>query len=165
MGTFEMVFCYSFMRFITELSKAEKITLKEAQKKHPNARFRNRCLALLLSDSGKQIKEIANFLSISKKYTISRWFNDWENYGIAGLLDAPKSGRPSKLNTKDNRHLNLVHRLLDKEKQDLDIVIHGVKEHLKVDMSKRTLNRFLKRLATDGDVLDFVLKRNRIKKK
>lgn len=151
------------MRYIHNLSKEEKGTLENGHRTGSTSRYRNRCQAILLSHQGYKINELSKMYSVNRD-TICRWFNDWESEGIEGLLDDTRSGRPAKLSVSNEEHINEVKRLLKEECQKLDKVRGELEESLGIEVSKRTLQRFLKVLAFDGDVFDYHLKNDKVKK-
>lgn len=96
------------MRYIEKLSKEAEETLREMWRNHPQNRARNRAHMLLLSNRGMSRSKIAEVTGVHVN-AVSRAFNGWEKQGIVGLLDKPKSGRPSKLTpTEQQRAVELV---------------------------------------------------------
>ena len=78
------------MRYIKDITPAELVTLKEAQKYSDKPYFRERTMAIELSYCGKTVPYIANLLH-TRTDTIYTWMNRWESEGIMGLMI--KSGR------------------------------------------------------------------------
>lgn len=148
------------MRFIKDLSDEEIIALKYGHHHGATARFRNRCQAILLSFSGKSIKELCTIFPANRQ-TICRWLDQWEQGGIEGLSDKPRSGRPPELDLNNELHVKKVKALLKKEQRDLDVILADLEEDLHITVSKWTLQRFLKVLTMDGDVSAYLLKQNR----
>lgn len=83
-------------RFVTALTKEQKACLNEVWKEGGTHRQRQRAQALLLSDQGKTIEELAAIFRVDRD-TVSRWIKQWEAKGMESLSDAPRSGRPSKM--------------------------------------------------------------------
>ncbi len=83
------------------LSEQERQVLRQAHKSAPSHRERQRAHALLLSDKGYRLDQLADIFEADRD-TISRWLDDWTEHGtehgVDGLRDAPKPGRPAKLN-------------------------------------------------------------------
>lgn len=150
------------MRYIKDLSEEMISTLEQGFRYGPSPRFRVRCQAILLSHQGAQIKELAALYDVDR-YSITNWYNRWESGGIAALMDAPKSGRPRKLDTDNAAHVERVKALVAKESQQLDQVREKLKEELSVELSRKTLKRFLKSLVTDGSVLEYQFKNTKMK--
>lgn len=96
------------MRYIEKLSKEAEETLREMWRNHPQARARNRAHMLLLSNQGFRRPMIAKITQVHVN-AVSRAFDGWEKEGVVGLLDDPKSGRPTKLTeTERQRAIELV---------------------------------------------------------
>lgn len=83
------------MKYVN-LSIAEEITIVEMRKYHSKSRVRERSHIVELSNKGKSIEQITEIIGRNRD-TVSTWLNSYEEYGIAGLFDAPKSGRPPKV--------------------------------------------------------------------
>ena len=66
---------------------------KGLKKEGLTERIKDRIHALLLSSKGFIVKELSTIFEVRRE-TILAWYNRWERDGIAGLSDAPKSGRP-----------------------------------------------------------------------
>ena len=58
-----------------------------------------RAQAILLSSRGYSREVIADICGVQRD-TVSDWLNRFARYRLAGLRDAPKSGRPSHLSTE-----------------------------------------------------------------
>lgn len=73
------------------------VALKEVAHTHPKAYMRERASALLKIHSGMSQKEVAQhgLLRYRKENTIGEWVKRYMTKGIEGLVDAPRSGRPS----------------------------------------------------------------------
>lgn len=135
------------IRYIEKLTAEEVRTLQDGFKYGPSGRFRQRCQCLLLSHQGKAPSEIAAIHQVNP-YTVYRCFDAWEARGLVGLYDKPRSGRPVKLG-QDNK--DQVAKLVKKDSQDLNQVLEAVEQQLGLQMSKRTLKRFLKKMVSDGN--------------
>lgn len=84
------------MKYIVELSEAEKKTLQQLSRYHPHADFRTRGLGLLLLESGRRVHEAALELEVSDK-SVYNWMHAWHDSGLCGLLVGHKGGRPRAL--------------------------------------------------------------------
>jgi len=84
------------MKFVSHLSPAVKRTLKEAQDHHPSGRVRQRAHALQLSHKSYSLSQLAEVFDVHRN-TVSQWIDDWETFGLIGLYDNAKSGRPTIL--------------------------------------------------------------------
>jgi transposase len=84
------------MKYLNPLKEEEKRTLKECLENHPSARTRARAHGILLSNRGFKIDEMARVFAVDRD-TVSHWLKRWEEAGLVGLYDDPRSGRPAKL--------------------------------------------------------------------
>ena len=78
------------------LSESEREVLRGAHKSAATHRERQRSHAVLLSAKGYRLDQLSDIFEAARD-TISRWLDAWQEHGIAGLSDAFKPGRPSKL--------------------------------------------------------------------
>jgi hypothetical protein len=62
------------MRFISQLTIEEKITLNEAHHNHPKFFVRQRAQALLWNNQGYTITQVFRLLGV-KRETMSAWFD------------------------------------------------------------------------------------------
>ena len=79
------------MLFANPMSPEEIQTLEEMHKNHPCHPPRIRAHAVLLSHSGLRLSQIASVYGVCRQ-TASTWLHAWEDEGICGLLDGPRSG-------------------------------------------------------------------------
>lgn len=79
-----------------KLKQYQLITLIEMRKYHPKAKVRERAHALELLGKGKKRKEVAEIFGRTKD-TISDWTVKYNKYGIAGLFDKERPGRPREV--------------------------------------------------------------------
>ena len=80
----------------------------------------NRCLAerariVLLTSEGMSVVKISERLQVTRP-TVYKWRQRYEESGVEGLRDQPRSGRPTKLtDTKIKRILQLTTECVPKE--------------------------------------------------
>jgi transposase len=151
------------MRYIKELTEEEVTQLQLGHKNGSSSRFRDRCQAILLSHQGYSINKLSDLFGV-RRDTISNWLSRWESEKFKGLEDKAKSGRPKCLSLDNEQHVQKVKSLLKKEQQKLAIVLAQIEGDLGISMSKKTLQRFLKSLVLDGDVIDYVSKNDKNQK-
>jgi len=84
------------MKFVQPLTPAEAELLRQFRKSGLTQRERERAHALLLSARGYTREQLADIFDVDND-TISGWIDRWHERGLDALADAPKSGRPSKL--------------------------------------------------------------------
>ena len=73
-------------------------------KKEKNARKQQRLLALAHFKDGKSRYKIAEYLKVSRT-SVNKWVSDFLNYGLEGLNESPRSGRPTMLTPKQLEQL------------------------------------------------------------
>lgn len=124
-----------------KLEEYEEITIKEMRKFHPKAKVRERAQAIELSNMGKCIKVVSEILRKTKK-TISTWIKNYEKYGIAGLFDKERSGRPREVTKEiENKIIEIAesqetctkNSIKEKIEAEFNIKFHPntIKYHLK----------------------------------
>lgn len=90
-----------------QLSQPERITLEEGYEHHTKSHVRRRCQALLLSDEGWKVAEIACLHHVRTR-TIYTWMNRWEQLGIVGMMILPGRGVKPKLSAQDQAVVEIV---------------------------------------------------------
>jgi len=91
----------------------------------------------LLSADGYPIEQLAGILRADRD-TISGWLTAWQNKGLDGLADAPKPGRPRKIDA------DLEYELLDLEYELLDLMQNptpALKALVQAHLKKRQASR------------------------
>jgi len=137
-------------KFIETLTEEEKASLQRGYSHGKSPLFRRKCHCILQSNGGKTAKELAGFFQVST-LTVLSWLKLWENEGIDGLKLKAGRGRKPKLDPSDPNHVQLVKALIGNGNQNLNKVRGQVAERLGTELSKKTLQRFLKSLETDGN--------------
>ena len=82
-------------RFVRALSPVELEQLQHLYRKTDSAALRSRCQMLLLSAQRRAVAEIAAVTFFGED-TVLYWIDRYEQAGLAGLEDRPRSGRPPK---------------------------------------------------------------------
>lgn len=136
-------------RFVEKLEEAQKRALEKGYKSGKHFLFRRKCQCILLSDQGKTIGELSELFGVSR-LSITKWLNLWQSQGIEGLDLKPGRGRPAKLRLEDENQIQRVKMLVENEPKNLNRVVGQLKEELDIELSKKTLKRFLKNLNTSG---------------
>lgn len=101
---------------------------------------RKRSQCLLLSHQGKSINELAGIFGVSR-LTITNWLGIWEQSGLAGIRLKPGRGRKQKLTGIGQEQLEAY---IEAHSRNLKAVVVLIKEKHAVEVSKKTLQRFLK---------------------
>ena len=81
------------MLTVNSLSPEEIQTLEEMHKNHPCHSPRIRAHAVLLSNTGFKLTEIASIYKICRQ-TAATWLHAWKDRGLCALFNMPRSGRP-----------------------------------------------------------------------
>ena len=80
-----------------KLAEYEEITVIEMRKYHPIPRVRERAQAIELLNTKKNRAEVSQILKVHED-TVSKWTISYNKYGISGLFDEERSGRPREVN-------------------------------------------------------------------
>lgn len=128
------------MRYINRLTEEEKKTLEEFMHNNKDARGRIRAHAIMLSGRRYRINEIAKLYETDRD-TVARWLDRWEAYGIVGLYDYTRAGRPSKLTEEEKEKLK---ELVKEEPRSIKQIAGQIEKRWKKKVSVSTLKRQLK---------------------
>jgi len=140
-------------KYIEKLTEEQKSSLKKGYQRGKSHLFRRKCQCILLSHERKSTPELAALFGVDEQ-SIRKWFKLWETQGIEGLQLKPGRGRKPKLRVDELKHVQTVKTLVENEPKNLNRVVGQLKSELGLDLSKRTLKRFLKNLNTDGNDSD-----------
>lgn len=72
----------------------QRVITKLARSQTASARLVERAKILQLGSEGQSVPQIAEVMGLHEK-TIRKWFKRFEQAGLAGLEDAPRSGAPT----------------------------------------------------------------------
>ena len=97
-----------------------------------------------MTHQGKSINEIASLYKISRQ-SVVLWMNRYESSGIEGLHTAKGQGRPSILCLENESEVNQVEAIVEESSQNLNTALSNLKKELGKEMSKKTLQRYLKK--------------------
>lgn len=139
--------------------KAKKIDLTEAARKELEAgykysksrSFSKRCHMILLKSQGKTSEEIAKIFGTTIQ-PVNSWCKRYLAEGIDGLKTVSGQGRKRILN-KD-KDLSIIKARVQQERQKLSNAKKILEEELDKSFSLKTLQRFLKTMAADGNESD-----------
>jgi transposase len=93
-----------------------------------------------LSFHGHEAKEIAQIFHVDR-ITVYHWFDAWDTAHFAGLYDAKKPGRPSKLLPEHHEQIRQWAKAFPKQ---LTRICALVQEEFGIAVSKHTIKRLLK---------------------
>jgi len=122
--------------------KVEELTI--GFKSGNTATYRRRCHIILLSDQGQSIGEIAEIYNIVRQ-TVTNTFNRFEKAGIKGLQTKKGQGKKPIIRIENEAQTNQIEKLVEKNSQNLNAALAEIKKEVGLEMSKVTLQRFLKK--------------------
>lgn len=129
------------MKYVADITEAELKTLEDAHKNHQTARVRNRAHVIILSHKGFQMQKIGEICAIDR-HAVSRVIDNWDKYGILGLYDAPRSGRPKILTPEDEE---FVHEIVKEEPRSTKKIIITLEDQRGKKVSGSTVRRVIKK--------------------
>jgi transposase len=129
------------MLYVNPLTGAEIVTLQEMPKNHPTHSVRMRAHAILMSDEGYQVQEIAGVYNVCRQ-SVSTWIRAWNRAGLLGLRDKPRSGRPRTLSPAEEVE---VMEWIEEEPRNIKQVLARIKDKFGIPISKDTLRRLCKK--------------------
>ncbi len=127
------------MRFIKGLSQETIKILERIYKYSKYHQVRQRAQCIKLSHDGYKITDLTKIFNVSR-LTITNWFDDWDNYVLAGLYDKKGRGRKSKLD--DEQKEQVKHWSLENSR-NLHIVRMKIRDEWGIDVSNDTIKRVL----------------------
>ncbi len=126
--------------------------LKEKRGKEKDPKVRDRILAIIMIEKDMKKEKIADLLSITD-VTLWRWTKRFNENGVSGLLDEERSGRNSKLSSKEKEDLKDTLEKkpkesgYDKEAWSTNLVLHHIKNEYGVQYHPRYIQDFLRNLG------------------
>jgi transposase len=124
-------------RFVSPLSDEDREILGYLKDHGETPRIRHRAHAILLSDSGKSVNEIAEVFETTR-VTVCSWLARWEDSGPQGMADGARSGAPSKLTKSDKiKVIKLIKKYPHSPKQ----VLNEIPQVIGKTISQTTLRR------------------------
>lgn len=131
-------------RFVETLSDTDLQVLEDTYRHAEKPALRRRAHAILLNHQGYTIDQISDVLGATRE-TVSIWLTAWENDGLKGLKDKPRSGRPSIYDEKDQERLKA---LVEAYPHQIKTVQAHFQEETGKPASISTIKRLLKKTAT-----------------
>lgn len=133
------------MRYV-KLVSLDRVTLENGYKNHSKFHFRQRCKALLLSDEGWSVKDIAKLFH-TRTRTIYTWMSRWESMGIVGLMILPGRGIKPKLSTLDTNLIEMVKKKTRQFARSLKKIAQELSKDFGYEVTIHMLRRFLKKMG------------------
>lgn len=138
--------------FVPKMPRSQRRRIERIARKSRDAKHREKCRAVLWSEGGKSMKEIAALLG-SHRATVGRWLADFRRFGEAGLEPKPSPGRPPLI---DEEAAAALEQALSVNPRDLGYpftrwTTETLTEHLyrvvHVRVHPETMRRTLKRMG------------------
>jgi len=108
---------------------------------HPSRRARLRAHSLLLSHPRYPIPQIARLYAVAPR-RVSAWRERWQAWGLVGLYDRPRSGRPATFTVDEQPQ---VYAALDDFPKDVKQVVEAMAQKTGKRVRTTTIKRFLKK--------------------
>ena len=133
-------------KFVKTLSAEDLANLIENHQTNDNFRIRNRSHAILLSFEKFPLNEIAKICRVDRD-TVSQWIDNWNEFGLNGLEDEGKPGRPPILTLEEQdkafavamQNPKFPHRQLSE-----------IKRETGKEISRDTLKKLVKKKTISG---------------
>ncbi len=127
------------MKYASTLTEDEAAMLKAVMSSNVSARLRSRAHCVILSAKRYSIREITDILEVNRR-TISSWIDAWEISGFEGLCDKPRSGRPTKLTSREKK---MALKLIGEHPKSFKKVMNTLTERTGKTVSVKTLKRLV----------------------
>jgi len=98
------------------------------------------------------IQQIADIYQVGRQ-TIAGWFNRFEARGISGLHTGKGKGRPPIVRIDNKTEILRIETLVENSSQNLKPVLVAIEKEFGKTMSKRTLQRLLKKKRLDLEAI------------
>ena len=128
-------------KFVTPLNNIQIQSLENLHKNHPSARVRMRAHSILLNSKSFNVNEIAAIYNVNRD-SVSSWINSWEESGVEGLFEKPRSGAPSKLTESE---IEIVKDIIINNSQSPKIILAKISKEIDKTISMSTLKRIIKK--------------------
>jgi len=133
------------------ISAALKSVFKKEINDSPESHFLHRLHCVLLVMEGCSYQQVAEWFGMHQR-TVERWVHYFKEYGIEGLKDEQKTGRPSKIRDDQFRQLqcDILARPFElrynKDKWSGKLIKEHLKRRYDIEMSVRQCQRLLRQL-------------------
>jgi len=88
--------------------------LQDEIRRSEESRYDHRLHGVLLVAQGMTCPEVGKWLGDAPR-TVEYWVHEFEEMGLAGLLEGDRSGRPRRLSEKQLQEINVVLRRMPRE--------------------------------------------------
>ncbi len=128
-------------KFVTPLNNSQIQSLKNLHKNNQSARVRMRAHSILLNSKLFTVNEIAKIYSVHRD-SVTSWINSWEESGVEGLFEKPRSGAPLKLTESE---IEIVKDIIKNNSQSPKIILAKISEEIGKTICMSTLKRIIKK--------------------
>lgn len=129
------------MKYVNSLHDTEIETLQHLHRYHPSRRARMRAHCILLSHQRYTIPHMARVYQIDRR-RISVWIDRWQAWGLVGVYDRPRSGRPPTFTAQEQQRI--TDYLRDSPK-DVKQIVEAMEHETTKRVSTKTIKRYLKK--------------------
>ena len=132
------------------LTQEEEKVIQRGMRHAPKAEVRQRATAIHLLHQGHRAEKVAEMMAVSMG-SIYTWHKRWQEGGLEGLANRPKSGRPGKA---DEAYCKLLEQVLESEPGEHGYAfgvwtVDRLREHLRqqsgISLSNRRFRALMKR--------------------
>lgn len=129
-----------------ELSTMERQELEKGYHSGSSSAFRKRCHAILLKNAGRTSSDVGAIVGLHQ-VSVNTWLDRYQASGIEGLKTKPGRGRKAILDPQKDR--SIVEQAVKSDRQRLNQAKTLIENQTNKQFSKKTLQRFLKKLSVD----------------
>ena len=134
------------MKFVKPLAQDDINQLKALIKTRTSFRMRQRAHAILLSAKSYTLDTLADIFDVDRD-TMSPWITNWECFGIVGLSDHAKPGRPPKMSEQEAEQ---ALKIILESPQQVKAAIPKISAQLGKEVSRDWIKRLLKKSNIAG---------------
>lgn len=139
--------------FVHKLTDQDIRRLKEFDREIANTRVHDRVRAVLLSHKRYNLNRLSHIMDLNRD-DVSKWLKRYEQEGVTGLLDRPRSGRPAKIT---QQHIRLMLEVIERSPRlygynhrsqwDCNLLSLYLRKRTKVAISDEWVRLLLRRLG------------------
>jgi transposase len=128
------------------------LVLQDEIRRNDEARYDHKLHAVLMATKKMSCPRIAQILGDSER-TVRNWITSYLKYGLQGLVDEEKSGRPRKLSNEQISDIEVALRLSPEEVGltggiwDGKVLSAYVRNKFKIDLGVRQCQRMFRELG------------------
>lgn len=129
-----------------------RIAIQQEIERSEESRYDHRLHGVLMVSSGYSCTDVANLFGHSRR-TVQYWVQRFERRGFSGLLESPRPGRPTTLETSVRQKLEKDLRRSPRELRysqnlwDGKLLSHHLAEKYGVDLGVRQCQRLFKHMG------------------